>query len=196
MSVHYFPTFHSFPLGLALTCFSRAWGHTKRGFLDRSLELQLLLAKLPPTPPSCSPGTVSREAGHRAPGSGIITSFPPTSHSPNSLVSSDANHLTNDSKQTSDGQPQGGPPLPEFRIQAYSMSPQQCSPQGICKSLFLHGPEIPFPHFNEAWICSPKGLEPAIEWPNPEAQLLFLPLSHPFYMYISKGCVRTATREF
>lgn len=169
MSVHYFPTFHSFPLGLALTCFSRAWGHTKRGCLDRSLDLQLLLAKLPPTPPSCSPGTVSREAGHRAPGSGIFTSFPPTSHPPNSLVSSDADNsmrnqftigqkilLTNDSKQTSDGQPQGELPLPEFRIQAYSVSPQQCSPQGICKSLFLHGPEIPFPHLNEAWICSPS----------------------------------------
>lgn len=85
--------------------------------------------------------------------------------------------VTYDSKQTSDGQPQGEPPLPEFRIQAYSVSPQQCSPQGICKSLFLHGPEIPFPHLNEAWICSPKGLEPAIEWPNPETQLFFLPLS-------------------
>lgn len=74
MSVYPFPTFHSFPLGLALMCFSRAWGYTKKGCLDKSLDLCYLLAKMPHPP--CSPRTVPR-----APGSGIITSFhPPLIH--------------------------------------------------------------------------------------------------------------------
>lgn len=100
-------------------------------------------------------------------------SYLPISHLPNPLTSPDTSNMKTVRNQFAPGcsappaygsqsdqwpaAPRGAP-LYGFMVQAYSVSLQQCYPQELCKSsLFLHGPELPFPQLNEAWICSSKG---------------------------------------
>lgn len=209
---------HSFllaPLRLALTCFYVVLEPTKRGFWDKSLGLQYLLVK-PPCP--CAPLVLYPELHDQGYCLSPSTSHPSISHPPNPLASPDANDLWKHQKisfplvvvfpqpmaanQTSGQQPHG-----ESHYLGSWSSPILCPHSSAIPknsvNLCLHGPELPFPQLNEAWICSSKGF--AIVFYGPCCGMVLtqklnssfsLPLPHSLYVYISNGFIRTATREF
>lgn len=186
-------------------CFSRSWRHIRKGCLDKSLGLQHLFTPLPPW--GLCPGLQIRDINLSLP----ISPPNPLTIPNGSICESNKKSafcwlecpqsLWQQSKPVVSS-PKGIHSLPGLSAQTY-VSPKQCYSQELDNSpLSLHGPELPFPQLNEAWICSTKGFASVFYWPccgevlTQKYNSFSLLLSPSLYVYISNGSIRTATREF
>lgn len=106
-------------------------------------------------------------------------------------------------KQTSDQQPQVEPYYLRSGSRSILCPHSSAIPKNSVNLLYVcMAPELPFPQFNEAWICSSKGFASVFYGPccgmvltQKSNSSFSLPLSSSLYVYNSNGFIKDSNKR-